>query len=189
MSEPCTFTIAFHSPFRVGAAYGIDGVDLAVDLHDALPGDHLKGVMRASADQLAAARFVDPVLVGAVFGTIRTPCPWTWFGARPDDLEYSVQVRNRVHVDPVTHAATKDMLVSGAQAWAMTATFEICPLEAVEDVKRHQALLRLAARHTQHLGSWRRRGLGWVTIAPTVEAPSASDDLDLLMGTSTGGRR
>ena len=46
------FTVSFYSPFRVGAAYARDGVDAALDQHDPLPPDHLKGLMRAAATGL-----------------------------------------------------------------------------------------------------------------------------------------
>jgi hypothetical protein len=46
------FTVTFHSPFRVGSTYARDGVDAALDRHDPLPPDHLKGLMRAAATGL-----------------------------------------------------------------------------------------------------------------------------------------
>ena len=188
MPESCAFTVIFHSRFRVGAAYGIDGVDLAVDRREHLPADHLKGVMRASADQLAEACFVEPELVGEVFGTIRQPCPWTWFSAKSAQGEFVVVPRNRVHIDSSTHSAMKDLLVSAEQAWASAATFEIRRIGAVGRVEHHLALLRLSALHTHHLGAWRRRGLGWVTMEPLGERVSAADDLALLQPAGQGPR-
>lgn len=187
MFSRCDFTVTFHSRFRVGGPYGIDGVDLTVDPEDPLPADHLKGVLRAAADSLVGAGFVSASLVDEVFGTPRQPCPWTWLRAEADDGSYDVTNRNRVCIDVTTHAGTKDMLVTGAQAWTDTASFAVIQLDPVVNIDRQQALLRLAARHTHHIGSWRRRGLGWVTITPAEDAPSAAADLDLVSASAAGG--
>ncbi|MEI2776357.1 MAG: hypothetical protein V9G19_10385 [Tetrasphaera sp.] len=186
MPSRCEFQVTFHSRFRVGGPYGIDGVDLSVDPQNPLPADHLKGVMRAAADSLAGSGFVPASLVEDVFGTVRNPCPWTWLSAEADDGAYDVTNRNRVCIHAATHAAAKDMLVTGAQAWTATATFAVRQLDPVDEVERHLAILRLSARHTHHIGSWRRRGLGWVTIAPTADAPSAAEDLDLVAAQAGG---
>ena len=74
------FTVTFHSPFRVGAAYARDGVDAALDHEDPLPPDHLKGIMRAAATDLLGT---DHPAVQAVFGSPRAPSPWAWSSAAP----------------------------------------------------------------------------------------------------------
>lgn len=159
------FTITFHSPFRVGAAYARDGVDAALDPVDPLPADHLKGVMRAAAADLLGR---DHQAVKAVFGTPQAPSPWAWSPATPTGGNWDSGRRHRVKIGHETHAAVKDHLVLGEHAWASSARFEVTrsgqlTAEAEHD---HVLLLRCAAAAVHGLGAWRRRGLGWVGITP-----------------------
>ncbi|MBO0803837.1 MAG: hypothetical protein J2P25_12285 [Nocardiopsaceae bacterium] len=176
-----TFTIAFHSPFRVGAAYARDGVDAAVDTDNALPGDHLKGVMRAAADELLGRPGGNSHwAVDEVFGSAATPSPWAWSAAevidpRPDTRDEKPEIRNgwevterhRVTIDSGTHSAKKDHLVLGEQVWAEKARFTVSraglrsPDGRLGDAD-HERILRCAAAGVHGLGAWRRRGLGWV---------------------------
>lgn len=155
------FTITFHGPFRVGAAYARDGLDAAIDREDPLPADHLKGVMRDAAAAMIGTRH--PVL-DEVFGSKRTPCPWAWSSAEAGDGGWNFGVNYRVKIDSGTHSAERDHLVFGEQAWPDTATFEVTGPAAPAD--QHLLVLRCAAAGVHNLGAWRRRGLGWVGITP-----------------------
>lgn len=167
------FTVTFHSPFRVGSAYARDGVDAALDRHDPLPPDHIKGLMRAAAADLLGLR---PGDVGEVFGSPGSPSPWSWSSAHPgEDWEFSY--RNRVTIDPAKGSALKDHLVLGEQAWAGQARFEVTGVGALprDAADRHVLILRCTAAAVHGLGSWRRRGLGWVGIVPDGGPVSAGE--------------
>lgn len=170
-----SFTITFYSPFRVGTAYADDGVGTAVNLSDPLPADHLKGVMRAAAAELLGDHG-HPALA-QVFGSPRTPSPWAWSHATPDQ-PWTISRRHRVTIDEASHSAKKDHLVLAEQAWAPGARFTITRIAAISDEDTeaaHSALLRCAAAGVHGLGGWRRRGLGWVGIAPETRPVTADD--------------
>lgn len=172
------FTIRFHSPFRVGGAYGADGAQQSIDLHDALPADSLKGVMRAAAIDLLGERHD---LVAQVFGTHAGASPWAWQAAQPTGA-WITSVRHRVAIDQLTHSAITDLLVQGEQVWAEQAHFTIDRVRFVpaEDIDRHHSLLRVCAGHVHGLGAWRRRGLGWVQIIPSPDPITPVDVKRLL---------
>lgn len=176
------FTVTFHGPFRVGAAYARDGISAPLDHHDPLPADHLKGVMRAAAVQLLGAR--DHPAIGAVFGSPRSPSPWSWSHAVPADGDnWAFSPRHRVKIDAEHHSAVKDYLVVGEQAWASAARFTVTrvariprqPHDASPPEEVQVAVLRCAAAGVHGLGGWRRRGLGWVGIAPEGDPVTAAD--------------
>lgn len=177
------FVVTFHAPFRVGATYARDGVDAALDRGDPLPADHLKGVMRAAAVDI----FADGQRVGAVFGTPRTSSPWAWTRAWPEpgsdgSAGWRFTHRHRVAIDGETHAARKDHLVHGELAFAEAASFTVDLVGGVDpaDVPWHVSLLRVSAAGVHGLGAWRRRGLGWVAIAPTDHPISMTELTDVL---------
>jgi hypothetical protein len=173
------FTVTFHGPFRVGAAYARDGIDAALDHDDPLPADHLKGVMRDAAATLLGHRH--PRL-GEVFGSPRAPSPWSWSSATADDWNFG---RNyRVEIDSDTHSAIKDHLVLGEHAWPATASFTVTKHGAgPEDA--HVLILRCAASAVHGLGAWRRRGLGWVGITPDDGPVTAGEAAAILAMRST----
>jgi CRISPR/Cas system CSM-associated protein Csm3 (group 7 of RAMP superfamily) len=173
------FTVTFHSPFRVGAAYGRDGIDVAVDLADPLPADSLKGVMRAAAADLLGGKHL---MIREVFGTTAKASPWAWSPAKPPDRDWQkgdLSLRHRVKIDGETSSALKDHLVLGEQAWIPAARFEVSRTGFL-DAKTlteddHVLVLRCAAGGVQGLGAWRRRGLGWVGITPEGGRITAAD--------------
>lgn len=175
------FTVTFHSPIRVGATYARDGVAAALDPADPLPADHLKGVMRAAAAQLLANPLHAAIL--EVFGSPRAPSPWSWSHAAPTG-DWAITRRHRVKIDEDRHAAVKDHLVLGEQAWTPTARFTITragviPADAGLPETTQVALLRCAAAGVHGLGGWRRRGLGWVGITPEA-GPVTTDDITVI---------
>lgn len=175
-----SFTVVFHSAFRVGSAYARDGVDAALDHHDPLPADHLKGMMRAAARDLLC---LPAGTVGEVFGDYVTPSPWSWTSATPIGQDWDVVLRHRVTIDAETSSAAKDHLVRGEQAWAPMARFQVHRVSALGEpaLSRHVHVLRCAACSVHGLGSWRRRGLGWVGITPD-DGPVSEADIAELMG-------
>jgi hypothetical protein len=178
------FTVTFHGPFRVGSTYARDGVDAALDRHDPLPPDHIKGLMRAAATGLLGLPDTD---VDEVFGSPKSPSPWSWSSALPQ-AEWAFSHRHRVTIDPVTQSAVKDHLVLGEQAWAEQARFEITQVGWIppSDTSRHFLILRGAASAVHSFGAWRRRGLGWVGVTHD-DGPVSADDVAALI--DLAGRR
>lgn len=179
------FTVSFHSAFRVGSAYARDGVGAALDRHDPLPADHLKGLMRSAARDLLG---LPAATVGEVFGDYTTPSPWSWSAARPAGDDWDFTFRHRVTIDPGTHSAVKDRLVLGEQAWADRARFQVQQAGAISRSAepRHVLVLRCSAAAVHGLGSWRRRGLGWIGIAP--DDPVSPGDVAELLALAGAGR-
>lgn len=177
------FTVTFHSPFRIGAAYASDGVGAALDRDDPLPADSLKGVMRAAATELLGK---DHPAVSEVFGSPGRPSAWAWSSAIPSQ-QPKVDQRHRVSIDPAKRAACKEALVLGQQAWMPTATFEVSRLglflsDGLTEAD-HILILRCAAAGVHGLGAWRRRGLGWVGITSNDGAVAVTaEDVARLLG-------
>lgn len=180
------FTITFHGPFRVGAAYGRDGIDAAIDHDEPLPADHLKGVMRDAAATLLGSGHA---LLAEVFGSPRAPSPWAWSAATLAAGTWNFGRNYRVKIDPETHSAAKDQLVLGEQAWPEAATFTVAqagrPAGGRQD--EHVLVLRCAAAAVHSLGAWRRRGLGWVGITPDG-APIADEEVGHLIALRKAAR-
>lgn len=182
------FTVTFHGPFRVGAAYARDGISAAIDPHDPLPADHLKGVMRAAAAQLLCGP--GHPAISAIFGSPQAPSPWSWSHAVPvGQADWKITRRHRVKIDPERRSAVKDHLVVGEQAWAPEARFAVTrvgmiPPDAVIPETAHVSLLRCAAAGVHGLGGWRRRGLGWVGITPE-DGPITSGDIETIQALVT----
>jgi len=178
------FTVTFHSTFRVGSTYARDGVDAALDRNDPLPPDHLKGLMRSAAADLLGLRTAE---VASIFGSPMSPSPWAWSSAQTSDQDWVFSHRHRVGIDPGSHSALKDHLVLGEQAWAHQARFEVRQTGPLDEAAsgRHQLILRAAASAVHSVGSWRRRGLGWVGIEPDAGPITAEDVATLL--SLTGG--
>jgi hypothetical protein len=184
------FTVTFYSPFRVGGAYASDGVSATVDRGNPLPADHLKGVMRAAAAQLLTS--LDHSAIEAVFGSPKSPAPWSWSGATPAGREdWEITRRHRVTIDEQAHSARKDHLVLAEQAWAPAARFTVTRVGMVPGddglpESAHLALLRCAAAGVHGLGGWRRRGLGWVGITPDA-GPVTAGDITVIQALAAAG--
>jgi hypothetical protein len=180
-----SFTVTFHSTFRVGSTYARDGVDAALDRHDPLPPDHLKGLMRSAAADLLGPNAVE---VGSIFGSPASPSPWAWSSAQAGDQGWVFSHRHRVGIDPGSHSALKDHLVLGEQAWARRAWFEVRQVGPLDEATpgRHQLVLRAAASAVHGVGSWRRRGLGWVGIEPDA-GPVTAEEIATLLSLAGGG--
>jgi len=161
-----TFAIDFHAPFRVGAAYPKDGLDLTPDLDDPLPADHLKGLMRAEAASLCQLLTLSPELVAETFGTSAAPSAWHWSSVVSGHDWTRPQVRHRVARNRETQTALRDHLVAASAMYEKSAWFSVSCDEGLTTKmqQRQAALLRLSARSVHHLGGWRRRGYGWCGI-------------------------
>lgn len=176
------FGIRFHRWFRVGDAFGLDGLDAALNRNDPLPGEHLKGLMRSEAEGLAAVGKTGQSLVDAVFGTPASPSPWTWTGAEPT-TSWVFGARHRVSIDEATGTALKDALVVGEVVGSREpAAFAVVRIGRIDarEMERHKALLTVSAAGVHHLGAWRRRGLGWVDIIP--QAGPVTEAMIALLG-------
>ena len=180
-------TIVFHTPFRVGAALGRHGVDLTVD--DPLPTTHLKGLFRSTARDLLG---VPESLVEQTFGGHRCASRWAWSAVAPSPpLSWTFPIRTRVAIDPVDFSARDRHLVTDQRSWTPEATCTLTWYGGQDDDPgqrdREALVLRAAAAGTRHLGGWRRRGLGQVTISPT---PSIGErDIAVLHDLCRGGVR
>ncbi|HSV64354.1 MAG TPA: hypothetical protein VLJ59_00410 [Mycobacteriales bacterium] len=176
------FVVRFHTAFRVGSTYARDGVDAALDRHDPLPADHLKGLMLAAAVDLLGRKEAE-----GVFGSAAQPCAWSWTSAHVDDPEgWRFDHRHRVKIDEKTHSASKDQLVLGEQAFAPTARFTVHRVRHLDsaDESWQVLVLRASASAVHGIGAWRRRGLGWVGIEPAAGQVTAADVATLLTRTA-----
>lgn len=186
------FVMTFHSPFRVGAAYGRDGLDAVCDPNDPFPADHIKGLMLSSARRLHNLGVVTEDNMAAVFGSVASPSPWNWSGVEPGvsaagtQLHWERIVRHRVEISNETHAALTDHVVFAEQIWAAHGMFTVRQVGRVPHPRTAEALLRLSARGVHAVGSMRRRGLGSVGVVPMSAAGtgpvSVADDLETLRG-------
>lgn len=173
------FDIAFHTPFRVGTGSARNGLDDSVNRDNPLPGSSLKGLMRAASREVLGA---PDDLIGAVFGTERIESPWAWTDAEVDLA--GVPVQARIKIDDASGTVQKDFLFIAEQIESGGASFEIVQRSRIgaQELPRHEALLTLAALAVRQIGADRRRGLGWVTIAPAAGRGKTSDLLALVRG-------
>lgn len=187
-----TFTIAFHGPFHVGSGVPEQGLDRVLDRERLLPASSLKGLMRAEALERL---LVDPVLVGAVFGTYgprpanaapsrrRTESPWVWSDAVFEPLNEGAFVRRgaRIQIDDASGTVARGFLMIGESVWAREATFTIDLRQTMsdDDLAAHRLVLRAAGRSVSALGGGRRRGEGWVSV--TEPASWGDDDSEALL--------
>lgn len=179
------FTIVFHTPFRVSTGHARAGVDAAIDIHDPLPSTSIKGLMRATAEQLLGE---GSEVVQQVFGSPRYESPWRWSRAVPGDSGWHPpQPAARVAIDPDTHTASPDMFGVSEQTGAEHARFSVTQrghLDA-DTLHQHRLVLAVSGQAIRSLGGGRRRGLGWVSITCTnVHLDEAAVAAFLALGAS-----
>jgi len=140
-------------------------MDAVVDVGDPLPASSLKGVMRAAALEVMRA---EGALVSRVFGSEFAESPWVWSSAQPGGGQWPApSVRARVSIDEQSHTVIEDrLMLAEVLEPTQPATFAITNRALVPEKEHdtHVALLRCAAAAVRHIGSQRRRGLGWVKI-------------------------
>lgn len=182
------FEVTFHGPFHVATGVPELGVDRPVDPANPLPASSLKGLMRAAArDQLGLRDEVvnavfgdDPTQEGRAPGQLKGS-PWWWSDA---DLGEQPTVTNvaRIRVDDDAGIVARGFIMFGKHVWADTASFVVEQVGDVADARIDTLVLRASAMAVLSLGGQRRRGEGWVTIAPGAdEAPWAASDTAELM--------
>ena len=165
MTHELTFSIEFHTPFRIASGLAQSSVDSVVSMREPLPAASLKGVMRAAAADVIQA---DEALVAEVFGSQGKSAAWTWSSARASAGSWGVpSLRTRVNIDETAHTVLSDRIaVAQSLHPQQTASFRITLIRPVDDHRRqlHEKLLMLAASAVRAIGAERTRGLGWVTI-------------------------
>lgn len=171
-------TIEFHGPFRVATGTATREAAISVDDQEPLPTESVKGVMRASAQQLLPHR---ANLIDEVFGSSgrRSASPWHW-GSVHIAEPFHIESRTRIAIDPATRVADPGALARTEEVWAQQANFVIrqrLPLSEQQRF-RHDVVLRAAASGVHSLGASRRRGFGWVSITP--DPPLDENDFMLL---------
>lgn len=178
MTGLLTFTVSFHSPFRVGTSTAVPGAhqsawhETTADEQLVAPASTVKGVMRA-----AAAELMPPPLVAAVFGAPGEQSPWSWSALTVPRSAVTQRLRTRIEIKPETGTVAEDMLAV-AEELVIDAhgTFTIRRLGFVklgaEQQARHEAVLTVAAGLVKGIGGTRRRGLGWVSICPAGDDPT-----------------
>lgn len=179
MSSLMRFNVTFHTPFRVGTGSARDGLDDTINSKNPLPGSSIKGLMRAASREVIAA---PEALIGAVFGSEHRESPWAWTDADIDVAAMPVQAR--IKIDESSGTVQKDFLFIAEQVESRGATFEVVQRGrlSADGLRRQQALLVLSAMAVRQIGADRRRGLGWVTIAPTSPPTDIGDLLALVRG-------
>jgi hypothetical protein len=180
------FRVTFHGPFRVGTGTGGPGVDQKarrLDLDGRVliaPASTVKGVMRAAAGELLRA-----VVVDEVFGARGQQSPWSWSGLTVPAESVTVRSRSRIEIDRRTGTVVRDMLavaeelvIDGPGGFTVRRPSFLPPLDP-DTGQYHQAVLRVAAGLITGAGGTRRRGLGWISVAPTADDVEAQVRADL----------
>ncbi|MGB7983281.1 MAG: RAMP superfamily CRISPR-associated protein [Candidatus Nanopelagicales bacterium] len=159
-------TVAFHAPIRISTGTARDGIDASA-LADYVPGSSLKGAMRAAGR--VRLGLPEPVLT-RLFGDTGVASAWSW-----DDLAYGPESRltTRVRI-PVSigGAASRGGMLVAEEVWVpadSTPSFSIHRQAPRGEVQpQDELLLGGCARAVKSLGAARRRGMGWVTMTPSV---------------------
>ena len=153
-------TITFNTPFRVAQGHAGGLADETIDRENPLPATSLKGLFRDAARDLASDE-----LVKEVFGARQNQeSPWHFSDAQVS-IEPQIRIRARVSIDE-DRRAEPGALFFGEEAHVTTGRAQIELTRPLPEDKheRHVALLHLAARAVDGIGSDRRRGLGWVNM-------------------------
>ena len=164
MSEPLTYRIEFHGPFRVATGTSARGADTAVDRDNPLPATSLKGVMR---DAAATRLGLDAVAIDQVFGSTTSPSAWSW---TPGIVASELRTRTRVRIDSESGVVEPGALIVSEELWAEgNGSFQIIQRLRIDDPTRRDdqiAILNASAAAVHSLGADRQRGFGWVSIQP-----------------------
>lgn len=171
--------ITFNQPFRVATGHGQGDVDDVINRENPLPSTSLKGVIRDAARLLLPGsgrgkEYRDHHLVEEVFGGPgHHDVIWHFSDASLTAVtDESYRARTRVSIDE-HRRARPGALYAAEELHVMSATAEIRQIGLVPPERKplHLALLHVAARLVDGVGSDKRRGLGWVTIST-----NATDD-------------
>lgn len=168
-------TITFHGPFRISAGHAGEGADHVIDKDNPLPATSLKGLLRDAARRVLPSTigvgesWNDHRLVNEVFGWRGgQQCPWHFSDATSRETDVASRVQSRVRI----RLKNNRTVVPGAMFVAeelhiRQASAEITQRRPLSGEQRalHEALLHVSARLIDGLGSSRRRGLGWVSVA------------------------
>ncbi len=181
--------ITFNQPFRVAAGHCAEDANDVIDRENPLPATSLKGVLRDAARLLLPGTgqgddYQDQDLVNEVFGRPgRHEASWhfsdTVFESDLGANRYAI--RARVSIDERRRARPGALYV-GEELEVAQATAEITQISMLDSEQqlKHLALLHLAARLVDGLGSDRRRGLGWVSIS--TGATNIEEMVDMVLG-------
>lgn len=166
-----TLTITFNTAFRIATGRAGEGADQVIDRDNPLPASSLKGVIRDAARQLLRPtlksddEWSDHPLVNEVFGWRGSQqSPWHFSDGELDNPRYKSRVR--VAVGENRKVEPGAMFV-GEELYASTASATLTRVRPLSDERAdlHAALLHVASRLVDGIGSDRRRGLGWVSVS------------------------
>lgn len=162
-----TITLTLHGPYRVATGSASRGLDAVVD-RERIPATSLKGVMRNAAVEVLG---LDEATVERIFGGAGAASPWAWSDVElPQDDRAVVRSRVRIPIDRETGVAADGALFHAEEMWVGTPlTFTVELFGAASDPRGDAAILAAAALAVKGLGASRRRGLGWVTLAPALD--------------------
>jgi CRISPR/Cas system CSM-associated protein Csm3 (group 7 of RAMP superfamily) len=142
-------------------------LDAVVD-RERIPATSLKGVMRAAAVEVLG---LAPAVVERIFGGPGAASPWAWSDIElPGDDDAVVRSRVRIPINPETGVAADGGLFLAEEMWVRSELgFTVDLFGEADDPSGDATLLAAAAMAVKGLGASRRRGLGWVTMTPTLD--------------------
>lgn len=183
MNAVLEFEIEFYGPFRVATGLAAREADISVDLQNQLPATSLKGLMRDAAHIHLG---LDEAIIDEVFGSTKAASPWSWTQGA---LVSSKRSRTRVRIDPERGIVERGALIVSEELWVAgkeRGHFQIIQRLRIDEADRrdsHAAILQASAAAVHSIGSDRKRGFGWVSIAPTeVNWDNVLDQISQLEG-------
>ncbi len=151
------FTIKFLGPFAVTAGIAQDGLDATIDRTNVLPSTELKGLVRA---HLSNGLGASDKHVLSIFHPPDDEVRWVWSNGQVD---VSVNSWFRIMVDDYGRSEERAFML-GEQAHAKEGSFTVTWEGRGEPPRGEVLAIRAGARMVTSLGSYRRRGMGWVSI-------------------------